>query len=90
MKKEWKNKEISAALQEIAFLLELKGENPFKIKAYANAAKSIETLEEEIESLRDSLKEYDPDYRSSYEPAPDPNPEVEALKEELSRGKNVD
>jgi DNA polymerase (family 10) len=34
--------EIATALEEIATLLELKGENPFKIRAYANAARSIE------------------------------------------------
>ncbi|MEY2485022.1 MAG: polymerase [Verrucomicrobiota bacterium] len=34
--------EVSAILQEIATLLELKDENPFKIRAYANAARSIE------------------------------------------------
>ena len=34
--------EIATALDEIATLLELKGENPFKIRAYANAARSIE------------------------------------------------
>src|SRR5438477_3448503 len=34
--------EIAAALEEIATLLELKGENPFKIRAYTNAARSIE------------------------------------------------
>ncbi len=34
--------EIAGALEEIATLLELKGENPFKIRAYTNAARSIE------------------------------------------------
>ncbi|MBV9010188.1 MAG: DNA polymerase/3'-5' exonuclease PolX [Verrucomicrobia bacterium] len=34
--------QIAAALEEIATLLELKGENPFKIRAYTNAARSIE------------------------------------------------
>jgi DNA polymerase (family X) len=34
--------EIARALEEIATLLELKDENPFKIRAYANAARSIE------------------------------------------------
>jgi DNA polymerase (family 10) len=36
--------EIAAVLEEIAALLELKGENPFKIRAYANAARSLETF----------------------------------------------
>src|SRR5437899_1460167 len=35
--------DIAAVLEEIGTLLELKGENPFKIRAYANAARSIET-----------------------------------------------
>src|SRR5438552_12758090 len=34
--------EIAAVLEEIGALLELKGENPFKIRAYVNAARSIE------------------------------------------------
>jgi DNA polymerase (family 10) len=34
--------QIAGVLQEIATLLELKDENPFKIRAYANAARSIE------------------------------------------------
>ena len=32
------------ALEEIATLLELKEENPFKIRAYQNAARSIEAF----------------------------------------------
>jgi DNA polymerase (family 10) len=42
------NKGVSAVLQEVTLLLELKGENPFKIKAYSNAARSIEILEEDL------------------------------------------
>src|SRR5205823_6271350 len=34
--------EIAGALDEIATLLELKGENPFKVRAYTNAARSID------------------------------------------------
>ena len=34
---------IAEVLEKIATLLELKGENPFKIRAYTNAARSIET-----------------------------------------------
>jgi len=43
------NKGVSAVLQEVALLLELKGENPFKVKAYSNAARTIEILEETLE-----------------------------------------
>ncbi len=31
-------KEIGTVFQEVVLLLELKGENPFKVKAYSNAA----------------------------------------------------
>ncbi|HEY2103154.1 MAG TPA: DNA polymerase/3'-5' exonuclease PolX [Chthoniobacterales bacterium] len=34
--------DIATALEQIATLLELKGDNPFKIRAYTNAARSIE------------------------------------------------
>lgn len=34
-------KEIARILEEIAVFLELKGENPFKVRAYANAARTI-------------------------------------------------
>lgn len=37
--------EISQSLSEIATLLELKGENAFKVRAYQNAAHMLETLE---------------------------------------------
>jgi DNA polymerase (family 10) len=36
--------EIAGALEQIATLLELKNENPFKIRAYTNAARAIETF----------------------------------------------
>lgn len=45
------NKAVSAVLQEVALLLELKGENPFEIKAYSNAARTIEILEEDVGAL---------------------------------------
>jgi DNA polymerase (family 10) len=46
------NKEqVSAILDEIGFLLELKGENPFKVRAYHNAARAIETLEGNLEEV---------------------------------------
>ena len=43
--------EIAAILEEIAFLLELKGENPFKAKAYSRAAEILKTLPEEPAAL---------------------------------------
>ncbi len=44
---------IADTLDKIATLLELKGENPFKIRAYTNAARSIETWGGSISDLRD-------------------------------------
>jgi DNA polymerase (family 10) len=43
--------EVSAILDEIGFLLELRGENPFKVRAYHNAARAIETLEGNLEEV---------------------------------------
>jgi DNA polymerase (family 10) len=43
--------QIAQVLTEIATLLELKGENPFKSRAYANAARAIETLGEPLEKV---------------------------------------
>ncbi len=37
--------EIADVLSEIATLMELKGENPFKVRAYANGARAIEAIE---------------------------------------------
>ncbi|MBI5193307.1 MAG: DNA polymerase/3'-5' exonuclease PolX [Nitrospirae bacterium] len=39
---------VSGILEDIAVLLELKGDNPFKIRAYSNAARAVESLEEDI------------------------------------------
>src|SRR5580658_4390792 len=44
--------EIADALTEIGMLLELKGDNPFKIRAYSAGARAIEGLEnDEFEKL---------------------------------------
>ena len=45
--------EIAGVLEQIATLLELKGENPFKIRAYANAAREIETFGANFPNLQD-------------------------------------
>ena len=42
------NREVEARLVQIAELLDLKGENPFKVRAYENAARAVASLEEEI------------------------------------------
>jgi DNA polymerase (family X) len=39
--------QIADVLDEIAVLLELKGENPFKIRAYTTGARAVEALEED-------------------------------------------
>ena len=44
-------KEIGHLLDEIGLFLELKGENPFKSKAYYNGARTIEFLEEDLAVL---------------------------------------
>ena len=44
-------KEVSKVLKEIGTLLELKGENHFKTRAYFNGARMIEVLQEDIESV---------------------------------------
>jgi DNA polymerase (family 10) len=46
-----KNSEIARVFQDIADLLELKGENQFKIRAYQKAARAIEHLPAEAEQL---------------------------------------
>lgn len=42
---------IAEILVEIGMLLELKGENPFKTRAYGNAARAIENLSEPLEKV---------------------------------------
>ncbi len=43
--------QVAAVLEEIGTLLELKGENPFKTRAYHNAARTLEGLNEPLERL---------------------------------------
>src|SRR6202041_1135241 len=42
---------VAEILVEIGVLLELKGENPFKTRAYANGARTIEGLHEPLATL---------------------------------------
>lgn len=46
-----RNFEIAAIFNDIAELLEIKDENPFKIRAYRKAAQSIESLTHDIEEI---------------------------------------
>lgn len=43
--------QVAAILSEIGILLELKGENPFKTRAYHNGARTLESLSEPLETL---------------------------------------
>lgn len=46
------NKEqVAQVLNDIATLLDLKGENPFKSRAYVNAARALESLNEPLEKV---------------------------------------
>lgn len=46
--------DIAEILEEIAVLLELKGENPFKIRAYQTGARALETMEDDLGALIDA------------------------------------
>ena len=43
--------DVGEILEQIAQLLELKGENPFKIRAYTNAARALESLSEPLATI---------------------------------------
>ncbi|TSA32931.1 MAG: histidinol-phosphatase, partial [Opitutales bacterium] len=43
--------DIAAVLDEIATLMELMGENPFKIRAYSTGARILETMTEDLDEL---------------------------------------
>jgi DNA polymerase (family 10) len=43
--------QVAGILGEIAVLLELKGENPFKSRAYVNAARALENLSEPLDKI---------------------------------------
>ena len=51
-----RNVEVARLLYDISELLEIKGENTFKIRAYAKAARAIESLEEDIEKIASKKK----------------------------------
>lgn len=46
-----KNKEIASIFRQIGQMLEVKGDNPFRIRAYERAAQNIESLSEDIEAF---------------------------------------
>ena len=43
--------DIAAVLDEIALLLEIKGENPFKTRAYRNGAETVRNFQGEIVAM---------------------------------------
>ncbi len=45
------NKDVARILGEIAVLLELSGENPFKIRAYAEGARIVRAQETPVSEL---------------------------------------
>ena len=45
------NNEIAAIFEQIADLLEFKGDNPFRVRAYRNGARAIRDLPESVESI---------------------------------------
>ncbi|MEM9443962.1 MAG: DNA polymerase/3'-5' exonuclease PolX [Verrucomicrobiota bacterium] len=45
--------EVAEILEEIGALLEIKGENPFKCRAYYNGARIVSTLSEDLKTLVD-------------------------------------
>src|ERR1700757_199554 len=45
--------DIASVLEKIATLLELKDENPFKVRAYTNAARAIETFGANVSNFQD-------------------------------------
>jgi DNA polymerase (family X) len=54
-----RNREVAETLDEVARLLEVSGENAFKVKSYSNAARTIERLKEDIArvTLHEQLRE---------------------------------
>jgi len=52
---------IAAVMENIARLLEIKGENPFKFRAYQNAARALETFPGDIQAMAEAgtLQEID-------------------------------
>ncbi len=51
MKLKLDRKQVAEALEEIGLLLELKGENPFKTRAYHNGARLLKTLDRDFATL---------------------------------------
>jgi len=46
-----RNQDIAKIFYEIADMYEIKGENPFRVRAYRRAAQNIENLAEDVEKV---------------------------------------
>jgi DNA polymerase (family 10) len=46
-----RNADVARVMEEIGGLMRFRGDNPFKIRAYENAAQAIRELDEPLESL---------------------------------------
>jgi len=51
------NAEIAAVFEEIADVLEIQGENPFRVRSYRNAARTLRDLSERVVDLVDQQKD---------------------------------
>ncbi|WP_456433839.1 DNA polymerase/3'-5' exonuclease PolX [Thermosulfuriphilus sp.] len=51
-----KNKDVAEILRNIAALLEIKGDNPFRVRAYQRAAQNIESLTTDVAELAQAGK----------------------------------
>lgn len=54
-----RNAEIAAAFEEIADLLELQGANPFRVRAYRTAARTLDSWPEEMADLAAQGQDFD-------------------------------
>lgn len=54
-------KKVIQILEDIAVLLELTGENPFKSRAYSNAARSLEKADQDVAALVQNARIFDVD-----------------------------
>lgn len=53
------NQQIAKLFQEIAKILEIKGDNPFRVRAYQKAAQNIENLTAELQTMLKEGKKLD-------------------------------
>lgn len=51
------NTDVAAVFNQIADLLEIKGDNPFRIRAYRNAARTLNTLASSVQTMVDEKQD---------------------------------